>query len=112
MEDLVDGLMQAKMMIKRTRMRLEVVVRTREEIIPLISMIKTIEIRDEEVEDKDVEEEAFVENVFIMEKKGIEYLNVPNAKEGQIKEQKDSPELHMLKKMLDHHILKMLKEKS
>ena len=75
-------------------------------------MIKTIEIREEEAEDKDLEEEAFVGNVFIAEKKGIECLNIPNAKEGQIKEQKARLELHMLVKMPDHHILKMLKEKN
>ena len=51
-------------------------------------------------------------NVFTTEK-GIENLNVPNAKEGYIKEPKDRLELHMLMKMLDSHILKMLKvEKS
>ena len=69
-EDLVDDLMEAKMMIRRTRMRLEVAIRTRGEIIPVISMIRTIEIREEEENDKDMEEEASVENVFTMEKKG------------------------------------------
>ena len=49
-------------------------------------------------------------NVFIVGKKDIEHLNVPIAKEGHIEEQKARPELHMLVKMLDHHILKMLKE--
>ena len=49
-------------------------------------------------------------NVFIMEKKGIENLNVPNTKEGQIGEQKARSVLHMLMNMLDHHIPKMLKE--
>ena len=69
-------------MISRIRMRLEVVVRIRGEKIPIISMIKTIEIREEEVEKKDLEEEAFMGNVFTVEKKGIENLNVPSAKEG------------------------------
>ena len=61
MEDLVDDLMVVVMMIKRTRMRLEVVVRTKGEIIPIISMIRTIKIKQKEVEDKDLEEEASVE---------------------------------------------------
>ena len=56
-EDLVDGLTEAKMMIRRTRMKpAAVAVRTREEIIP----ITTIE---EEEEGKDLEEEASMENV-------------------------------------------------
>lgn len=63
-------------------MRLVVANRTRGEIIPIISMIITIEIREEEEEDKDLEEEASVENVFILKKKGIENLRVPSAKEG------------------------------
>ena len=82
MEDLANDLMKAVMMNKRIRMRVEVAVRIRGEIIPIISMIRTIEIRKEEVDYKDLEEEAFVGNVFIAEKKGIENLNVPNAKEG------------------------------
>ena len=45
-------------------------------------MIRTIEIREEEVEDKDLEEEASVGNVFTVEKKDIEHLNIPNIKEG------------------------------
>ena len=57
-----------------------------------------------------MEEEAFVGNIFIAEKKGIEHLNVPNTKEGLIKEHKARQELHMLMKMPDHHILKMLNE--
>ena len=43
-----------------------------------------------------MEEEAFMENVFTMEKKGIENLNVTSAKERQIEEQKARPELCML----------------
>ena len=70
-EDLENDLMAAIMMIKRTRMRLEVAVRTRGEIISIISMIRKIEIREEEVEDKDLEEEASVGNVFTAENKGI-----------------------------------------
>ena len=57
-------------------------------------MIKTIEIKEEEAEDKDLEEVASVGNVFTAEKKGIEHLNVPNSKEGQIKEYKVKPEFH------------------
>ena len=49
-------------------------------------MIRTIEIKEEEAEDKDLEEEASKGNVFTMEKKGTEHLNVPSTKEGQIKE--------------------------
>ena len=94
------------MMTRRTRMRLEVVVKTKREIIPIIYMIITIEIREEEAGDKDLGEEAFVGNVFTEEKKDIENLNVHNAKE----EKKARLELHMLMKMPDHHILKMLKE--
>ena len=71
MEDLVDDLTEAEMMIKRTRMKLEVVVKTRGETIQIISMIRTIKIREEEVEDKDLVEEASAGNVFTMEKKGI-----------------------------------------
>ena len=73
-------------------------------------MVRIIEIREEEEEGKDLEEEVFVENVFTIEKKGIEYLNVHSAKGGQIKEYKARQELHMLMKILDPHILKMLKE--
>ena len=47
-EDLANGLMEAEMMIKRTRMRLEVVARTRGEITQIISIIRIIEIREEE----------------------------------------------------------------
>ena len=86
MEDLADGLMEAVMMTKRTRMRLEVAVRTKGEFFLIISMIIKIEIREEEVEDKNLEEEASVGNVFTTKKKGIENLNVPSAKEGWIKE--------------------------
>lgn len=79
---MVDNLMEVKIMIKRTRMRLEVAVRTRGEIIPLISMSNKIEIREEEEEDKDLEEKSSMGNVFTMDKKDIEHLNVPSAKEG------------------------------
>ena len=78
----MDDLMVVIMMIKRTRMTLEVVVITRGETITVISMIRKIEIREEEVEDKDLEEEASMGNVFTVEKKGIECLNVPSSKEG------------------------------
>ena len=81
-EDLVDDLMVVVMMSRRTRMRLEVVIRTKVETITIISMIKIIEIKEEEAKDKDLDEEASMGNVFTVEKKGIEHLNVPNAKEG------------------------------
>ena len=74
--------MMVIMMIKGIRMKLEVVVKIRREKILIISMIKTIEIREEEVEDKDLENEAFVGNVFTTERKGIEHLNIPSTKEG------------------------------
>ena len=85
MEDLGDDLMEAVMMIIRTRMKLEIAIRTKGEKIPFISMIKTLEIKEEEARDKDLEEEASMGNVFTIEKNGIEHLNVPSAKEGQIK---------------------------
>ena len=72
-----------------------VVVRISEEIIPIASRIRIIEIREEEEEDKDLEEEAFVEHVFTVEKKVIGHLNVLNSREGQIGEMKARPELHM-----------------
>ena len=82
-EDLVDDLMVVIMIIIRTRMRLEVAIKTIGETILVISMIRIIEIIEQEVEDKDLEEEASMGNVFTMEKKkGIEHLNVPSAKEG------------------------------
>ena len=45
----MEDLMEVVMMIKRTRMRLEVVVRTKGVTISIISTIRTIEIREEEV---------------------------------------------------------------
>ena len=93
MEDLVDGLMEAKMMIRtRTRMRLEVVAKTKEEITQIISMIRIIEIREEE-EGKELEEEASMEIVSIAMKKGIKHLNVLSAKEGMIEEMNGKVEL-------------------
>ena len=62
-EDLEDNLMEAEMMTKITRMRLEVVARTRGEITQIISMIKIIGIREEEEEGKELEEEASMEIV-------------------------------------------------
>ena len=50
--DLEDDLMEAEMMTKRTRMRLEVVATTRGEITQIISMIRIIEIKEEEEEGK------------------------------------------------------------
>ena len=92
MEDLVDGLMEAKMMIKRTRMRLEVVAKTKGEITQIVSMIRIIEIKEEEEEGKELEEEAYVEIVSTTMKKGIEHLNV-SAKEGMIEEMNGKVEL-------------------
>ena len=43
-EDLADDLMEAEMMIKRTRMRLEVVAKTRGEITQIVSMIRIIKL--------------------------------------------------------------------
>ena len=42
----MDGLIVAKMLIRRTRMRLGVAVRTSGKIIPIISMIRTIDIKE------------------------------------------------------------------
>ena len=102
MENMVDGLMKAKIMIKRTRMRLKLVVRTRGETIQIIPMIRIIEIREEE--------EASVENLSTVMKKGINHLNVLSSKEGMIEEMNGKLELQLLMKMQNHHILKMLKE--
>ena len=55
-EDLANNIMVAIMMIKRTRMRLEAVVRTKGKTIPIISTIRIVEIGDEEAEGKDLEE--------------------------------------------------------
>ena len=81
-EDLVDDLMEVLMMIRRIRRRVEVATRIKGETIPTISMIRIINIREEEAEDRDLEEEASMGNIFIVEKKGIEHLNVPSTKEG------------------------------
>ena len=78
-DDLVDGPMEAEMKIRKRRMR-PVAVRISEEIIPIASRIRIIEIREEEEEDKDLEEVASVEHVFTVEKKVIGHLNVLNAK--------------------------------
>ena len=80
-EDLVDDLMVSIMMIKRTRMRLEVAFRTKGETIQIIPMIKTIEIREEEEEGKELEQEASMENISIAMKSGINHLNVLSVKE-------------------------------
>ena len=109
-EDLTNGLMEAKMMIKRKRMRLEVVAKTKGEITPIGSIIKIIEIREEEEEGKELEEEASMENISIAMKKGIDHLNVLNTKEGMIEETNGRIEQQLLTKMKSHHILKMLKE--
>ena len=45
-------------------------------------MIRIIEIKEEEAKKKDLEEEASMGNVFVMEKRGIDYLNVPSSMEG------------------------------
>ena len=93
-----DSLMEAKTMNRRTRIRLEVVARTRGEITQIIFMIRTIEIREEEEEGKELEEEAYVEIVSTTMKKGIEHLNV-SAKEGMIEEMNGRVELWLLMKM-------------
>ena len=72
-------------------MRLEVVARTRGKITQIISIITIIRIKEEEEEDKELEEEASVEIVSTAMKKGIEHLNVLNAKEGMIEEMNGSP---------------------
>ena len=105
-ESLEDGLMEAKMMIKRQRMRLVVAVKTRGEIIPII--IK--EIKEEEEEVKEIEEEVSMVNVSTTMKKDINHLNILNAKEGMIEEMNGRPKLHTLMKMPNHHNLKILKE--
>ena len=110
MGDLADGLMEAKMMIRRTRMRLEVVDRTKGEITQIFSMIIIIEIKEEEEEGKELKEEASMKIVSIATKKDIEYLNILNAKEGMIEEMNGRVELQLLMKMQGHCILKMLKE--
>ena len=110
MEGLEDDPMEAAMMTRRTRMRLDVVARTRGEITQIVSMIKIIEIREEEEEGKELEEEASVEIVSIEMKKGIEHLNVLSAKEAIIEEMNDRVELQLLMKIQGHHILRMLKE--
>ena len=102
MEDLEDDLMEAEMMNKRIRMRLEVVARTRGEITQIISMIKIIEIKEEEEEGKELEEEAFVEIVSTAMKKGIDHLNFLSSKEGMIEEMNGRVELQLLMKMHGH----------
>ena len=109
-EDLEDDLMEAEMMTRRTRMRLEVVARTRGEITQIVSMIKIIEIREEEEEGKEMEEEASVEIVSTAMKRAIEHLNVLSAKEGMIEETTSRLGLLLLTKMQNCYILKMLKE--
>ena len=98
------------MMIRRIRMRLEVVIRTRGETIQIILMIRTIEIKEEEEEGKELEEEASIENISTAMKKGIDHLNFLNTKEGMIEEMNGRLELYMLMKVPNYHILKMLKE--
>ena len=73
-------------------------------------MTRTTHIREEEEEGKDLEEKFFMENVFTATKKGINHLNVLTTKEGMIEETNSRLETLMLMKMLNHHILKMLKE--
>ena len=110
MEDLANGLMEVEMMIRRTRMRLEVVARTRGEITQIVSVIRTIEIIEEEEECKEREEEASMEIISTAMKKGIKHLNVLSANEGMIEEMNGRVELQLMMKMQGHRILKMLKE--
>ena len=109
LEDLADDLMEVEMMIRRTRMRIEVVAKTRGEITQIVSIIRTIEIREEEEEGKELEEETSIENVSIA-MKDIDYLNILSAKEGMIEEMTSKVKLQLLMKMQNHHILKMPKE--
>ena len=109
-DNLEDVLIEVEMMIRRTRMRLEVALRTKGEIIQIIPMIRTIEIREEEEEGKELGEEASVENFSTATKKGINHLNVLSTKEGMIEETTDRLGLRLLMKMQNCHILKMLKE--
>ena len=51
-----------------------------------------------------------MENIFTATKKGIDHLNVLSTKEGKIEEMNGRLELHLLMKMQNHHILKMLKD--
>ena len=97
MEDLADSLMEAIMMIRRTRMRSKVVVRTKGVISP-IRTTKIIE-EEEEEESKDMEEEVSVENVSIATKKGINHLNILSAKEAMIEEMNGRVEMQLLMKM-------------
>ena len=95
MEDLAKDLMEATMMIRRTRMRLEVAVKKRGEIIQIISMIKTIEITEEEEEGKELGEEASMKNISTAMKKGSDHLNILSAKEEMIEETNGRLELCM-----------------
>ena len=67
-EGLVDDHMEDIMMIRRSRMRIEVAAKTRGEKMFKCFPITTIEIRGEEAEDNDLEEEASMGNVFNMKK--------------------------------------------
>ena len=87
------------MMIKRTRLRLEVVAQNRGEITQIVSKIKIIEIIEEEEEDKEMEEEASVEIFSTATKKGIKHLNVLSTKEGILEEMNGRVELWLLMKM-------------
>ena len=109
-EDLAKNLLAVEMMIKITRMRLAVVIRTKGEKTQIIPMIRTIEIKEEEEEGKELEEEASVDNVSTTVKKGIENLNVLSTKEGMIEETTSYQGLWLSMKMQNCHILKMLKE--
>ena len=109
-EDLMGGLTEVETMMKRTKMRVEVVAKTRGKITQIISMIKTIEIIDEEEEGKELEEEASMENVPTATKKGIDHLNVLRTKEGIIEEMNGRVELLFLMKIQGHRNVKMMKE--
>lgn len=63
------------------------------EIIPIVLVIKIMEIKEEEDEDR--EEEAFVEHVSNVGEKDIEPMRVPNTKGGQIGDLRVMHELHM-----------------
>ena len=77
------GQLEAEMRPKR-KMKMWVLVDTREMRVSTTLVIKTLGIREEEVEDmdKNQEEEASVVPIFIAMKKVIVHLNALNEKEG------------------------------
>ena len=105
------GQLEAEIRHKK-KMKMLVLVDTRETRVSSTPMIKTLGIREEEVEDvdKDWEEEASVVPIFIVMKKVIVHWNALNGKEGQIGELMVMQGLLMWMRMYIHHILRMQKE--